>query len=64
MFALRSEYPGGLELITFCENVSCIVQQEVVERTDYLLSFDKTWTAEKMTQPTFLVLLRVYSLPW
>jgi hypothetical protein len=34
--------------------------QEVLERTNRLLSFDTTWTAQKTTSPTVLLLLRVF----
>jgi hypothetical protein len=38
-------------------------KQEVLGRINRLLSFDTTWTAEKTTHPTIVLLLRVYSLP-
>jgi hypothetical protein len=38
-------------------------KQEVLGRTNSLLSFDTTWTTQKTTRPTVILLLHVYSLP-
>jgi hypothetical protein len=40
-----------------------IRKQEVLARTNRLLPFDTTRTAQKITRPTILIFLRVYSLP-
>jgi hypothetical protein len=46
--------------MTFVLNV---MKEEFLGGTTRLLSLDNTQTAQEMTRPTVLLLLRVYSLP-
>jgi hypothetical protein len=56
---------SGLWFRFCCQKVNLVISkvQEVVGRTNHLLSFDTTRTAYKMTCPTILLLLGVYSFP-